>query len=325
MQYRQLGKSGLTVSAIGLGSWATIGDTLDEKGSVALLETACDLGINLFDTAETYVDGAAEQMLGRAIKLMELPRETYVVCGKLFYGTNKKRPGSWGLSRKHIFEGCESSLRRLGMDHLDVLLCHRYDPVTPLMETVRAMSDLVSLGRIHYWGTSEWTPAQVLEAHNLALKHGFVPPLTEQLQHNFLEHQAVQTTFQALRDDLGLGIMTWSPLAYGLFAGRYDEGIDGNSRLGLEKHDWLRDVALGKNWESTLARIGCVNDLAREAGILPAQFALSFVLRNRNVDCAITGASSTQQLRQTVDALKCLDTLDQSLFDKAHNILYADK
>lgn len=328
MQYRRLGTSGLELSAVALGCWATVGDSVDDRGVLDLLEQARADGVTVLDTAETYGDGRAEQALGRALEALAWPRETYVVCAKVFYGTHRRAPGSHGLSRKHVVEGAHATLRRLGLEHLDLLLCHRHDPHTPLVETVRAMSDLVTQGKILYWGVSEWPVDAVRHAHDLAREHGWHPPVTEQLEYNMLARDRVEHEFAGLADDLGLGLMTWSPLAYGLLAGRYDDGFSPHARLAREGFGWLREHALGpeEQREDVLDRIRGLNQAARDAGVEPSQAALAWVLRHPLVSSAITGASRPEQLRQTLGAVELLergfgDHVDDLLGDRAPTLV----
>jgi voltage-dependent potassium channel beta subunit len=313
MPYRRLGRTGLEVGAISLGSWATFGERVDLETTVDILKLAYERGVNLFDTAETYARGAAEETLGRALSRLGWPRETFVISGKVFWGVHGRRPNTWGLSRKHVFEGCHATLRRLGLDHLDLYLCHRYDENVPLVETVRAMSDLVRQGKILYWGTSEWSAGQFREACLIAHSEGLVPPQLEQVQYNILVRDRLEGEMTELKAETGLGLTVWSPLAYGLFTGRYDGGVPWDGRLGLEKYVWLREDALGSAEADVLQRIRAVNAIAREIGMTPSRMALAWVLRNRTVDSAITGASRPEQLHETLGALAVVDRIDDAL------------
>ncbi|MGW4213446.1 aldo/keto reductase [Lentzea sp. NPDC004789] len=321
MRYRRLGATGLQVSALSLGSWGTIGERLDLPQSVALVDVAFQQGINFFDSAETYADGGAESMLGAVLRQLGLPRETYLVSGKVFWGVHGKRPNTWGLSRKHVVEGCHASLRRLQVDHLDLYLCHRHDPGTPLAETVSAMSDLVRQGKVLYWGTSEWPASLVEEAHRLATERGEAPPVVEQLQYNLLERRRVEQDFAGVRQRLGLGITTWSPLAYGLLAGRYDDSFPEDARLSDPAYGWLRETVFGQDETGVLARVRAVNALAGELGLHPATLALAWVLRNPAVDTAICGASRPSQLAAQLAALDVADTLGDEVLTKIDDLL----
>jgi voltage-dependent potassium channel beta subunit len=321
MEYRALGRTGLKVSAISMGCWATIGEVLDDEQTTRLLECAYEVGINFFDSAETYSNGAAEAALGRSIRRLAWPRETFLLSGKVFWGVHGKRPNTWGLSRKHVIEGCHASLRRLGVDYLDIYLCHRHDPDTPLAETVRAMSDLVSQGKVLYWGTSEWPADLVLSATEIAGELGLVPPQIEQLQYNLLVRERVEGEFAALHRKIGLGITTWSPLAYGLLAGRYDHGIPASARLARTGYGWLRESVLGADEASVLGRVRSFSALARDIGSTPSRVALAWVLRNATVSSAITGASGVEQLRDSVRALETIELLDSNVLSRVDRLI----
>lgn len=300
MPQRAFGTTGLEVSALGVGSWATIGERLDLAASTALLGRARDLGVTFLDTAETYGDGRAEEVCGRALRRLRWPRETIVICTKVYWGVHGGRPGSWGLSRKHVTEGCTASLRRLGVDHLDVLLCHRPDPRTPVEETVAAMSDLVRRGLVLYWGTSEWPPALVQRARDIARRDGLVAPVAEQLQYNLLHRHRVEVDFVDLVQ-AGLALTTWSPLAYGLLAGRDPLAPGGDpGRLGRPGYEWLRHEALGTDERATMAAVHRIAAVAGEAGLAPAELALAWALQNRSVATVVGGASTIAQLEQNV-------------------------
>jgi voltage-dependent potassium channel beta subunit len=307
--YRRLGASGLQVSVVSLGAWATIGECLDLRASTKLMEEAYSLGINFFDNAETYGNGAAELMMGRVLSRLRWSRESFLVSSKVYWGTGSDRPTARGLSRKHVFEACEAALRRLRVDYLDLYLCHRTDASTPIEETVRAMSDLIShQGKVLYWGTSEWPASAIAEAHQLARELGLIAPVTEQAQYNLLSRSRVESEYADLYASLGLGLTVWSPLAYGLLTGRYnDNGVDESGRLSRPGYEWLRDSVLGDRGQQRLAAVRALCSMAAEYGVSPAQLSIAWVLGNPNVSTAITGASSIDQLRETVAAVALLD------------------
>lgn len=312
MTYRRMGATGLKLSAISLGTWSTVGERLDDEASLVLLDEAREIGVNFVDGAETYADGASEEATGRVLAKLDWPRETYVLSAKVYWGVHGGRPNTYGLSRKHVQESCHASLRRLGVEHLDLYLCHRADPDTPLAETVLAMTDLVRRGTVLYWGTSEWDPAQVAEAQRLAAELGGVAPVVEQLQYNLLHRHRVERDFAPLAERTGLGLTTWSPLAYGLLTGRYDTGI-GPGRLSEAGYRWLRRDALGPDERSTLDTVRRVNGVARDLGVPPAALALAWVLRNPLVSSAICGASDPAQLRESTRALDLAGQLDDGV------------
>jgi voltage-dependent potassium channel beta subunit len=316
MRYRRMGRSGLYLSEVSLGTWATIGERLDFSGSLALLAEAYHLGVNFFDGGETYGDGAAEEALGRAMVKLGWPRETFAVSGKVYWGTHGGRPNTCGLSRKHIIEGCHATLRRLRLDYLDLFLCHRPDADTPVEETVEAMTDLVRQGKILYWGTSEWPADRFRAAHEYAVAACGRPPVVEQLQYNIMERNRVEREYADLIDRLGIGLTVWSPLAYGLLAGRYDRGFPAAARLSDPRYAWLRAAALGGDEEIKLARYRAVNALARASGLEPTALAVAWVLRNPRVSSAVCGASSPEQLRMAVAAATAAPRLDEALLDE---------
>jgi voltage-dependent potassium channel beta subunit len=319
--YRRVGTSGLQISAISLGAWATIGECLDLRASTQLVEEAYNLGINFFDNAETYGNGASEVMMGRVLATLRLPRENFLVSSKVYWGTGSHRPTAKGLSRKHVFEACEAALRRLRVDYLDLYLCHRPDAATPIGETVRAMSDLIShQGKVLYWGTSEWPAPAIAEAHNVARELGLVPPVVEQAQYNLFIRSRVEREYAGLYTTLGLGLTVWSPLAYGLLTGRYNERIDGRGRLSRTSYKWLCDEILGDRAQQRIEAVRAFCALAGDYGVSPAQLSMAWVLRNPNVSTAITGASSVDQLRETVAATELLDRVTPELSGELDSI-----
>jgi voltage-dependent potassium channel beta subunit len=322
VKYRMLGRSGLELSEISFGTWATLGDGVSDKTAVSLLNTAYEAGVNHFDTSETYGDGSAELALGAAIAELAWPRETFVVTTKVYYGVHGGRPNTWGLGRKHIREGCDASLRRLKLAYLDLLLCHRLDDRVPLEEIVCAMGHLVDQGKTLYWGTSEWPVDRIREAMDIAQSLGVPLPVTEQLHYSLLWRKSVEQVYRDLLSETGIGLMVWSPLEYGLLAGRYDRDGPSGGRLFRSDMAWLREQALGADPPRILGRARAINDVARSRGLAPAHQALAWVLRHPRVSTAICGASTIEQLHQTLDtsqhhvldddALRDLETLTRS-------------
>lgn len=309
MLYRRLGRSGIQLSAISLGAWATVGESLDLAATTRLLAEAFEAGVNFFDNAETYGDGESELLVGRALKTLAWPRESYLVSSKVYWGTGGRGPTARGLNRKHVIEACEASLRRLGVDHLDLYLCHRPDPETPLEETVRAMSDLVShQGKVLYWGTSEWPAEAIFAADRFARDNGLVPPTTEQTQYNLCVRRRVEDEYPKVVASLGLGLMAWSPLAHGLLAGRYRDALPAKARLNRRGYEWLREEVLGAAEADRLRAGRELCEIADDHGVSPAQLSMAWVLRNPGVCTAITGASSSAQLRDTLGALRLVDS-----------------
>lgn len=309
MIYRRLGRSGLQVGALSLGTWATFGETLDRDTARETLAAAFANGVNLFDSAEIYANGGAESCLGELIEELGWKREHFVVSTKVMWGTGKKVPNGWGLSRKHVMEGCHASLKRLRLDHIDLYFCHRPDPLTPLEETVQAMGDLCRQGKILYWGTSEWPVALIREARDIAAARGLPLPVVEQPQYNLLERKNVEQNLSPLCAEFGMGLTTWSPLAYGLLAGRYDDG-DRSGRLWRDGYDWLRKLALGEDPQIWFDRLGRFGRVCAEIGAPPSSVALAWVLSNEFVSSAIMGVSSVRQLEVNLESLGLLKDVE---------------
>jgi voltage-dependent potassium channel beta subunit len=314
MTYRRVGRSGLRTSVVSIGAWATIGDRLGVAETVRMLDRAYSLGVNFFDNAETYLDGRAEEVMGSALAQLGWPRETYLLSSKVFWGTGSASPTARGLSRKHVIEACDAALRRLSVDYLDLYLCHRPDPDVPVAETVEAMSDLIShQGKVLYWGTSEWPPAAIARAHEIAEERHLVAPVVEQARYNLLARSRVEEEYEPLFESLGLGLSVWSPLAYGLLTGKYNAGFPAEARLARRKYEWLRDDVLDERAEERFGAIEKMCAFARDAGMSPAQLSMLWVLGNPAVSTAITGASAPDQLRETVAAVGYLDQMTPSL------------
>jgi len=314
MLYRRVGRSGLQTSAVSLGAWATIGERLDLRGTVRLLDEAYVLGVNFFDNAETYGDGRAEELMGRALVELGWPREEFLVSSKVYWGTGGKGPTARGLSRKHVVEACDAALSRLRLDYLDLYLCHRPDPDAPIAETVQAMSDLISYhGKVLYWGTSEWSAADIFRAHEIARERNLVAPIIEQAQYNLFTRSRVEGEYADLFGRLGLGLSVWSPLAYGLLTGKYNDGFPVDARLSREGYEWLRGDLLGERSESRLEVVRRMCETAAGLEMSPAQLSILWVLANPNVSTAITGASSPRQLRETVGALGLVEQMTPAL------------
>lgn len=322
MQYRKLGATGLYLSKIGFGSWATIGERFTNKQSLDLLSMAYDNGINYFDTAETYADGKTEQALGDLLKVLGWPREKFVISAKVFWGTHQRFPNTWGLSRKHIFDGCEASLKRLDVDYIDLFLCHRHDPNTSIEEVVTSMNHLISQGKILYWGTSEWSSHQFRQAYDFAKKCHFHPPVLEQLEYNLFNKRKVEDDFLDLYANAGIGLTTWSPLKSGLLAGKYLNSIPENSRLGDKQNAWLYQEIFGNEPETRKLIIHQLQKLIfDEMGMSLKEFALTWCLRNKNVTSVITSASKRLHLEEAVHIANADVELSSDLLKKVNNIL----
>lgn len=314
MHYRRLGRSGLKVSEISLGAWVTFGNQVDEILAKQLIHAAYDQGINYFDNADVYGDGVAEVFMGKAIQ--DLPREALVLSSKVFWPT-MPGPNGRGLSRKHVTESLHASLKRIGTDYLDLYYCHRYDPDTPLEETVYTMNTLIQQGKILYWGTSEWSAAQVTQAHGIARQYNLIPPAMEQPQYNMFHRERVENEIIPLAKELGLGLNTWSPLNFGILTGKYNDGIPPGSRASLESMAWIYDDLTPER----LATVRELGEVAVDLGITQAQMALAWLLRKKEVSSVITGVTSLDQLNENLRADEALVHLTDDILNRIENIL----
>jgi voltage-dependent potassium channel beta subunit len=298
VEYRNVGRTGLKVSALSIGGWITLGGTVDVDASVAILREAEHGGINFIDLADIYAKGEAEKATGRYLAdYTSTPgqsRADWVISSKVFWPMSDN-PNNRGLSRKHIIESCEASLRRLGTDYLDLYFCHRFDDTVPLDETVRAMDDLVRQGKILYWGTSVWSADQLRDAHSVASAHGAYAPIVEQPCYNLLDRHIEDEVVPAAIE-LGMGLVVWSPLAQGVLTGKYDQGIPEGSRAAMTR--WLDQSLV----DETLERSRRFSALAAEAGVEPAQLALAWTLAQPGITSVITGASRPEQVRANLGA-----------------------
>ena len=312
MQYRRLGSSGLQLSALSFGAWTTFGNQVGRDAARELLATAWDHGVNFFDNAESYAHGEAERVMGDALADLHLPRDSYCVSSKVFFGAVKDpRPTQKGLSRKHIVDACHDALRRLRVDYLDLYFCHRPDPEVPVEETVRAMDALVQQGKVLYWGTSEWPAERIREAHKIARLRNLQAPTMEQPQYNLLHRERVESEYAPLYAEYGMGTTIWSPLASGLLTGKYNNGVQQEGRLAQEDYAWLQSWVLGDPKERRIERSRKFTALARELGVAPAPLAIAWCLRNPQVSTVMLGASRNEQLLQNLEALEVLERLGE--------------
>jgi voltage-dependent potassium channel beta subunit len=305
MQYRRLGRTGMKVSAVSLGAWTTYGGSVQDQRLVTdIVRTAFDGGINFFDNADVYANGAAERIMGNALVDLAIPRHQLVLSSKVYWpmsdGVNDR-----GLSRKHVMESIDLSLERMQTDYVDIYFAHRYDVDTPIEEIVEAFSDVVRSGRALYWGTSEWSGAQIAEAHALARASGLVAPVTEQPQYSLLYRERVEHEILPVTDPKGIGLVVWSPLAQGMLTGKYDQGLPEGSRLANNEGFRKRLFT-----DSNVARVRALADIAGELGITRSQLAIAWVLRQPGVSSAITGATRTEQIVETIGAANV--TLDDA-------------
>ncbi|MEN6299044.1 MAG: aldo/keto reductase [Anaerolineaceae bacterium] len=319
MEYRFLGKSGLKVSALSYGAWVTIGGQIGEETSYECMTAAYDQGVNFFDNAEVYAKGNAEIVMGNVIKRAGWKRSDLVISTKLFWGGDG--PNDNGLSRKHIMEGINASLKRLQMDYVDLLFCHRPDIFTPIEETVWAMNLVIQQGKAFYWGTSEWSAQQISDAYGIALREHLIPPLMEQPEYNMFHRDRVEREFELLYKTMGLGITSFSPLASGLLSGKYNDGIPQDSRVNVEGFDWLRERLENEEGQRRISLVAQMIPIANELGCTMAQLAIAWCLKNPNVSTVITGASRKSQVLENMKALDVVEKLTPDVMEKIEGIL----
>ncbi|KAG6473515.1 probable voltage-gated potassium channel subunit beta [Zingiber officinale] len=317
MQYNNLGRSGLKVSQLSYGSWVTFGNQLDVKEAKALLQCCRDHGVNFFDSAEVYGNGRAEEIMGQAIRELGWRRSDLVISTKLFWGGSG--PNDKGLSSKHLVEGTHASLRRLDMDYVDVLLCHRPDAATPIEETVRAMNRIIDKGWAFYWGTSEWTAQQITEAWAAAQRLDLIGPIVEQPEYNLLTRHKVEVEYLPLYSTYGLGLTTWSPLASGVLTGKYSKGnIPQDSRLALDNYKNLASRSLAGD---ILRKVNGLRPIAEELGVPLSQLAIAWCAANPNVSTVITGATKESQILENLKALEVLPLLTPDVLEKIEAVV----
>jgi voltage-dependent potassium channel beta subunit len=319
MEYRNLGRSGLKVSALSFGAWVTFGPQMNEAIAGECMRRAYEAGVNFFDNAEAYADGAAEEIMGAVLARFGWDRSSYVVSTKIFWGG--EGPNQRGLSRKHIVEGTERALKRLGLDYVDLVFCHRADLHTPVEETVWAMNQVISQGKALYWGTSEWPAERILEAVHVACREHLIPPTMEQPQYNMLHRERVEKEYSPLYELIGLGTTIWSPLAGGLLTGKYNDGIPADSRGNLEGFEWLRSRYQGDGASRNIAIIRQLVPVAKELDCTLAQLAIAWCLTNRYVSTVITGASRPEQVTENMKAAAVVERLTSDVLLRLEEIL----
>lgn len=319
MQYRRMGKSGLKVSEFSLGSWVTFNKQVDQADALKLMSTGYDAGINFFDNAEGYEAGKSEALMGEALKKLGWGRDSFIVSSKVYWGGPK--PTQRGLSRKHVTDACHAALKRLQVDYLDLFFCHRPDLDTPIEETVRAMHDLITQGKVLYWGTSQWTAQQITEAWAAAKDLKISPPVMEQPEYNLFERFKVESDFLPLYELTGLGTTIWSPLASGILTGKYAKKIPTNSRLNLPGYEWLKAEWQSPAGKAKLAKVEKLSALAAKSGLQLNHMALLWCLSNPHVSTVILGASKLAQLTDNLAALEHRDQFTDELKAKIEIIL----
>ncbi len=318
MEYRRLGKSGLQVSALSLGSWLTFGKQISDDVAERLMEVAYDQGVNFFDNAEIYARGQAELVMGKILKKTGWDRSSYVLSSKVFFGAGEKKPNQTGLSHKHIMEGCEASLRRLQVEYLDLYFCHRPDKNTPIEETVRAMNILIQQGKIFYWGTSEWSAQEIMEAHMVARQLNLAGPVMEQPEYNMFHRHKMEVEYSQIYKTVGLGTTIWSPLASGVLTPKYIKDTPEDTRLAMAGMEWLKNSALRPE---RIEKASQLNELAKELGVSLPKLAIAWCLRNPNVSTVILGASKVEQLEETLQSAQVVSLLTPEILQKIEDIL----
>ena len=320
MEYRRLGKSGLKLSTLSLGSWVTFHQQIDDSKADMLMGLAYDRGINFFDNAEAYAMGESEKMMGRVLKKKQWDRTSYVVSSKVFFGIHGEdnKPTQRGLSRKHLVEACNEALQRLQTDYLDLYFCHRPDKETPIEEVVWTMNHLIQHGKILYWGTSEWSAAEIMEAFMVAEKYRLIGPTMEQPQYNLFERTKLEKDYLTIFKDVGLGTTIWSPLASGLLTGKYNDGIPEGSRLDDKKMEWLKNNILN---DDKIERVRNLQNVADELGTSLATLSIAWTISNPNVTTAILGATRKEQLEENLKALEVYPKLTSEVKDRIDEII----
>lgn len=319
MEYRNLGKSGLKVSRLSFGSWLTFGSQIGDTTADELLSYSYEQGINFFDNAEVYAHGRSEIAMGKILKEKSWPRDTYIVSSKAYFGSVPDgMPTQVGLSRKHLVEACDAALERLQLDYLDLYFCHRPDKETPIEETVWTMHNLITQGKILYWGTSEWSAQEIMEAHMFARQNNLIGPIVEQPEYNMLHREKVEVEYSQIYKTVGLGTTIWSPLASGILSGKYTGGVKSDTRLTDPKNEWLKDARLK---EDDIAKATALSGLAQEIGITMPQLAISWCLKNDNVSTVILGASKLSQLEENIKAQDMVGLLTEDVMQKIEDIL----
>ena len=318
MEYNNLGKSGLKVSRLSLGSWLTFGKLIEDKVSEKLMHYAYDQGINFFDNAEIYARGKSELVMGKILKKSAWSRDSYIVSSKVFFGTGGQWPTQKGLNRKHVFEACHQALKRLQVDYLDLYFCHRPDKTTPIEETVWAMHQLIMQGKILYWGTSEWSAQEIMEAHMFAKQNHLIGPVMEQPEYNMFARRKVEVEFAQLYKIVGLGTTIWSPLASGILTDKYLNKFPKGTRLGVEGLEWLKEKNLT---EDKLAKISLLNELSNDLGMSLPVMSIAWCLKNQNVSTVILGASKMSQLKENMKSIDALNKLDEKAIKQIEEIL----
>ena len=322
MEYRTLGKSGLKVSELSFGSWVTFNTQVNTKLAEDMFKVCFDSGINFFDNAEGYDRGKSEEVMGQALKSINEPRDSYCVSSKVFFSsTSNPKPTQLGLSKKHVTEACHQAMKRLQVDYLDLYFCHRADPDTPIGETVWAMHNLITQGKVLYWGTSEWTTEEITEAHEFAEKNHLTPPTMEQPQYNLLDRKRFEVEYDPIFKRYQMGTTIWSPLASGTLTGKYLDGIPEGSRATLKGYEWLKKHMIdSERGQARMEKVKKLKPIADELGVSLSKISIAWCLLNPNVSTVILGASKVDQLKENLESLEVVPLLTEEIQRKLASI-----
>jgi voltage-dependent potassium channel beta subunit len=319
MEYRNLGKTGLKVSWLSFGSWLTFGSQVGNQIAEKLMDYAYDHGVNFFDNAEVYAHGKSETVMGKILKKKTWSRDSYIVSSKVFFGSVRDGlPTQKGLNRKHLVEACDAALSRLQLDYLDLYFCHRPDKQTPMEETVWTMHNLITQGKILYWGTSEWSAQEIMEAHMVARDNNLIGPVMEQPQYNMLHRDKVEVEYSQIYKTVGLGTTIWSPLASGILTGKYSRKIKSGTRFTDPENKWLRDLRFK---EADILKADKLSTIADELNISMPQLAIAWCLKNENVSTVILGASKLTQLKENMKSGSVVEKLTDEVMEKIEVVL----
>ena len=318
MEYRKFGGTGLQVSALSFGTWLTFGKQIADTTAEELMIKAYDAGINFFDNAEIYARGKSEEVMGNILSKVKWTRSSYMVSSKVFFGFEDNKPNQRGLSRKHIIEGCDAALKRLQVDYIDLYYCHRPDKNTPILETVLAMNHLIQQGKILYWGTSEWSAQEILQAHLEAARYNLIPPVMEQPQYNMLERKKMEDDYLHLFKHQGMATTIWSPLASGVLSGKYLFDNPTDTRLSIEGLEWLKERNLT---EERINKVKAIKKIADDINVSLPVFGIAWCLKNPNVSTVILGASKVSQLEENLKAIDALPLLTSDVMNNVDLVL----
>lgn len=317
MLYRRLGRAGIQVSVLSFGSWVTFHNQVGADSASEMMKAAYDAGVNFFDNAEVYAGGKSEEVMGAALKKLGWRRSSYLVSTKFYWGIERGINERNTLNRKRLLEGIDGSLRRLGLDYVDLIFCHRPDKNTPIEETTHTMHDIVQSGRAIYWGVSMWSADEIRAAWDICDKYGWHKPQMEQPEYNLLNRKRIEKEYARLYEDIGLGTTIWSPLASGILTGKYNNGVPKDSRANLKGYGWLKDEIT----EDKIARVKKLAPIAKELGASMAQLAIAWCAKNPNVSTVITGASRVEQVQENLKALEVLPKLTEDVMKRIDKIV----